>query len=149
MSGFLDQIWKLENNTSNLIIISPNVIITYSSILAVKVLQGLWKNDLVALNGACPNCGEEVSLLYDCINLKVLEDFIYFLYNLSMDLYFILCNKRSYVSTSSLYISNNLNSIFLQVFAFVKPDQCNKSPHRADCHVCESLLEFRTKHEVI
>ncbi|GLT70798.1 hypothetical protein SLA2020_428580 [Shorea laevis] len=59
---------------------------------SVKVLQGLWKNDLVALKGACPNCGEEV-------------------------------------------------------FAFVKPDACNKSPHRADCHVCESLIEFRTKFE--
>lgn len=37
----------------------------------------------------------------------------------------------------------------LQVFAFVKSDQSNDSPHRADCHVCESLLEFRTKAEVI
>lgn len=27
---------------------------------AVGVLQGLWRNDLVALKGACPNCGEEV-----------------------------------------------------------------------------------------
>jgi hypothetical protein len=57
---------KLENNTCNLIIltiISPSVITTYSPILTVKVLQGLWKNDLVALKGACPNCGEEVSLL--------------------------------------------------------------------------------------
>lgn len=76
----MDQIWKLENDTCNLviIIISPNVIITYSSILTVKVLQGLWKNDLVALKGACPNCGEEVSLLYDCINLKVPRIFYFF-----------------------------------------------------------------------
>jgi hypothetical protein len=37
----------------------------------------------------------------------------------------------------------------MQVFAFVKSDQSNDSPHRADCHVCESLLEFRTKVEVI
>lgn len=59
---------------------------------SVKVLQGLWRNDLVALKGACPNCGEEV-------------------------------------------------------FAFVKPNQTNNSPHRADCHVCECLLEFRTKVE--
>ncbi|PON75556.1 PGR5-like A protein [Parasponia andersonii] len=59
---------------------------------SVKVLRGLWRNDLVALKGACPNCGEEV-------------------------------------------------------FAFVKSDQANDSPHRADCHVCESLLEFRTKAE--
>ncbi|XP_010535489.1 PREDICTED: PGR5-like protein 1A, chloroplastic isoform X2 [Tarenaya hassleriana] len=27
---------------------------------AVGVLQGLWRNDLAALRGACPNCGEEV-----------------------------------------------------------------------------------------
>ncbi|KAJ8750504.1 hypothetical protein K2173_015652 [Erythroxylum novogranatense] len=59
---------------------------------SVKVLQGLWRNDLVALKGACPNCGEEV-------------------------------------------------------FAFVRSDQSNSSPHRADCHVCESLLEFRTQVE--
>jgi hypothetical protein len=26
----------------------------------VKALQGLWTNDLVALKGSCPNCGEEV-----------------------------------------------------------------------------------------
>nr|KJB07137.1 hypothetical protein B456_001G111300 [Gossypium raimondii]KJB07138.1 hypothetical protein B456_001G111300 [Gossypium raimondii] len=29
---------------------------------AVRVLQRLWRNDLVALKGACPNCGEEVNL---------------------------------------------------------------------------------------
>jgi len=27
---------------------------------AVKQLQGLWRGDLVALKGSCPNCGEEV-----------------------------------------------------------------------------------------
>ncbi|GMH12748.1 hypothetical protein Nepgr_014589 [Nepenthes gracilis] len=59
---------------------------------SVKALQGLWRNDLVALKGSCPNCGEEV-------------------------------------------------------FAFVSSDQNSSSPHRADCHVCESLLEFRTKVE--
>ncbi|KAJ0019936.1 hypothetical protein Pint_32392 [Pistacia integerrima] len=59
---------------------------------SVRVLQGLWRNDLVALKGACPNCGEEV-------------------------------------------------------FAFVRSDQTDSSPHRADCHVCESLLEFRAKVE--
>lgn len=31
-------------------------------LLAVGALQGLWKNDLVALKGVCPNCGEEVSV---------------------------------------------------------------------------------------
>ncbi|XP_015874019.2 PGR5-like protein 1A, chloroplastic [Ziziphus jujuba] len=59
---------------------------------SVKVLHGLWRNDLVALKGACPNCGEEV-------------------------------------------------------FAFVNSDGSSNSPHRTDCHVCESLLEFRTKFE--
>ncbi|KAK7262472.1 hypothetical protein RJT34_30045 [Clitoria ternatea] len=59
---------------------------------SVKVLQGLWGNDLVALKGACPNCGEEV-------------------------------------------------------FAFVRMDRNIDSPHRANCHVCDCLLEFRTKVE--
>ncbi|KAM1698151.1 hypothetical protein ACFX14_029320 [Malus domestica] len=59
---------------------------------SVKVLKGLWRNDLVALKGVCPNCGDEV-------------------------------------------------------FAFVQSDQSNNSPHRANCHVCECLLEFRTKVE--
>ncbi|XP_021716128.1 PGR5-like protein 1B, chloroplastic [Chenopodium quinoa] len=27
---------------------------------SARALQGLWRNDLVALKGACPNCGEEV-----------------------------------------------------------------------------------------
>eukprot|EP00262_Sarcandra_glabra_P008927 TRINITY_DN22879_c0_g1_i1.p1 TRINITY_DN22879_c0_g1~~TRINITY_DN22879_c0_g1_i1.p1 ORF type:complete len:323 (-),score=23.28 TRINITY_DN22879_c0_g1_i1:176-1054(-) len=59
---------------------------------SVRALQGLWKNDLVALKGACPNCGEEV-------------------------------------------------------FAFVRAEKSNQPPHRADCHVCERALEFRTKVE--
>ncbi|XVF46525.1 hypothetical protein PTKIN_Ptkin03bG0034000 [Pterospermum kingtungense] len=59
---------------------------------AVRVLQRLWRNDLVALKGACPNCAEEV-------------------------------------------------------FAFVKSDKFNDSPHRAECHVCECTLEFRAKAE--
>ncbi|CAN8301309.1 unnamed protein product [Cochlearia groenlandica] len=59
---------------------------------AVRVLKGLWRNDLTALKGDCPNCGEEV-------------------------------------------------------FAFVRSDQSNKSAHKADCHVCECTLEFRTKVE--
>ncbi|KFK27469.1 hypothetical protein AALP_AA8G387300 [Arabis alpina] len=59
---------------------------------AVRVLQGLWSNDLTALKGNCPNCGEEV-------------------------------------------------------FAFVRSDQSNRSAHKADCHVCECTLEFRTKVE--
>ncbi|KAK4719984.1 hypothetical protein R3W88_018322 [Solanum pinnatisectum] len=59
---------------------------------SVGALQGLWKNDLVALKGACPNCGEEV-------------------------------------------------------FAFLKAEKSYHSPHRADCHVCGSRLEFQTKVE--
>ncbi|XP_059660760.1 PGR5-like protein 1B, chloroplastic isoform X2 [Cornus florida] len=59
---------------------------------SVGALRGLWRNDLVALKGSCPNCGEEV-------------------------------------------------------FAFVRSDQSNKSPQKADCHVCECSLEFRTKVE--
>ncbi|KAA3458558.1 PGR5-like protein 1A, chloroplastic [Gossypium australe] len=59
---------------------------------SVRVLQRLWRNDLVALKGACPNCGEEV-------------------------------------------------------FAFVKSEKFNGSPHRADCHVCDCTLEFRAKTE--
>ncbi|KAK2441283.1 hypothetical protein P8452_20128 [Trifolium repens] len=59
---------------------------------SVKVLHGLWRNDLAALKGSCPNCGEEV-------------------------------------------------------FAFVKMDKTNYSPHRAKCHVCECLLEFCTEVE--
>ncbi|XP_077238994.1 PGR5-like A protein [Tasmannia lanceolata] len=59
---------------------------------SVRALEGLWRSDLLALKGSCPNCGEEV-------------------------------------------------------FAFVSADQSNQSPHRADCHVCECSLEFRTKVE--
>ncbi|KAJ8636719.1 hypothetical protein MRB53_010986 [Persea americana] len=62
------------------------------ALASVRALQGLWRNDLVALKGSCPNCGEEV-------------------------------------------------------FAFVQAEQSNQSPHRADCHVCECALEFRTKVE--
>ncbi|MQL85936.1 hypothetical protein Taro_018471, partial [Colocasia esculenta] len=59
---------------------------------AIQALKGLWRNDLVALKGSCPNCGEEV-------------------------------------------------------FAFVKAKQSNQEAHRAECHVCECFLEFRTKVE--
>ncbi|RWR76726.1 PGR5-like protein 1A, chloroplastic [Cinnamomum micranthum f. kanehirae] len=56
------------------------------ALASVRALQGLWRNDLVALKGSCPNCGEEA-------------------------------------------------------------EQSNQSPHRADCHVCQCALEFRTKVE--
>lgn len=59
---------------------------------SVQALQGLWRNDLIALKGSCPNCGEEV-------------------------------------------------------FAFVRTEKSKQPPHRAECHVCESTLEFRTKVE--
>ncbi|KAK7312468.1 hypothetical protein VNO77_36351 [Canavalia gladiata] len=78
---------------NNIIFIVLGFVIGYPVASAsVKVLQGLWRNDLVALKGACPNCGEEV-------------------------------------------------------FAFVRMDRNVDLPHRADCHVCECLLEFRTKME--
>lgn len=59
---------------------------------SVGALQGLLTNNLVALKGSCPNCGE-------------------------------------------------------QVFAFVKTDKSIEAPHRAECHVCECPLEYRTKVE--
>ncbi|ESW04055.1 hypothetical protein PHAVU_011G063700 [Phaseolus vulgaris] len=78
---------------NSFIFLGLGVVIGYPVASAsVKVLQSLWRNDLVALKGACPNCGEEL-------------------------------------------------------FAFVRMDRNIESPHRADCHVCECLLEFRTKVE--
>ncbi|KAJ0979519.1 hypothetical protein J5N97_014993 [Dioscorea zingiberensis] len=59
---------------------------------SVQALMGLWRHDLVALKGSCPNCGEEV-------------------------------------------------------FAFVETSKMNQRRHNAECHVCESTLEFRTKVE--
>ncbi|CAN6331129.1 unnamed protein product [Urochloa humidicola] len=59
---------------------------------SVGALRGLLSNNLVALKGSCPNCGE-------------------------------------------------------QVFAFVKTDKSTRAPHRAECHVCECPLEYRTKIE--
>ncbi|KAL1361764.1 hypothetical protein HN51_010089 [Arachis hypogaea] len=83
----------LELTMVNSIFIVLCFVIGYPIVSAsVKVLQGLWVNDLVALKGACPNCGEEV-------------------------------------------------------FAFVRMDRNIDSPHRANCHVCGSILEFRTKVE--
>ncbi|KAL6865426.1 hypothetical protein ACP4OV_016577 [Aristida adscensionis] len=60
---------------------------------SVGALRGLLANNLVALKGCCPNCGE-------------------------------------------------------QVFAFVKTDKSIQVPHRAECHVCECPLEYRTKIEI-
>ncbi|EMS54420.1 hypothetical protein TRIUR3_00721 [Triticum urartu] len=61
---------------------------------SVGALQGLLTNNVVALKGSCPNCGE-------------------------------------------------------QVFAFVKTDKSIKAPHKAECHVCECPLEYRTKVEFL
>ncbi|XVF68780.1 hypothetical protein PTKIN_Ptkin11bG0028800 [Pterospermum kingtungense] len=44
--------------------------------------------------------------------------------------------------------STNITMIRFQlVFAFVKSEKFNDSPHRAECHVCECALEFRAKAE--
>lgn len=50
--------------------------LTLVPLLTVKVLLGLWRNDLVALKGACPNCGEEVSQSPDFICIKALRSFL-------------------------------------------------------------------------
>ncbi|KAI3843260.1 hypothetical protein MKW92_005172 [Papaver armeniacum] len=76
---------------NNFLFVAMGLLIGYPIASAsVAALQRLWRNDLVALKGSCPSCGEEV-------------------------------------------------------FAFVRADQSNKTHHKADCHVCESSLEFRTK----
>ncbi|KAL1323837.1 hypothetical protein AAHE18_13G045400 [Arachis hypogaea] len=51
----------LELTMVNSIFVVLCFVIGYPIVSAsVKVLQGLWVNDLVALKGACPNCGEEL-----------------------------------------------------------------------------------------
>ncbi|RZC78887.1 hypothetical protein C5167_003103 [Papaver somniferum] len=76
---------------NNFLFVAMGLLIGYPIASAsVAALQRLWRNDLVALKGSCPSCGEEV-------------------------------------------------------FAFVRADQSKKTHHKADCHVCESSLEFRTK----
>ncbi|XP_057449179.1 PGR5-like protein 1B, chloroplastic [Lotus japonicus] len=46
---------------NNIVFIVLGFVIGYPLASAsVKVIQGLWRNDLVALRGSCPNCGEEV-----------------------------------------------------------------------------------------
>ncbi|GLT43331.1 hypothetical protein SLA2020_172900 [Shorea laevis] len=85
--------WEFLSIVNGILFMAFGSVIGYpTASAAVRVLQRLWRNDLVALKGACPNCGEEV-------------------------------------------------------FAFVRSDQPRDSPHRADCHVCECTLEFRTKAE--
>ncbi|KAI4373464.1 hypothetical protein MLD38_011586 [Melastoma candidum] len=76
---------------NGLLFMALGAVVGYPIVSAsVGVLRRLWINELAALRGACPNCGEEV-------------------------------------------------------FAFIRSDKSNSSAHRADCHVCESTLEFRTK----
>ncbi|XP_078179201.1 PGR5-like A protein isoform X2 [Carex rostrata] len=97
-SIFVVHQWKspLEvlNAVSNTLLVGMGYLIGYPIASAsVQALQGLWTNDLVALKGSCPNCGEEV-------------------------------------------------------FAFVKTnDKSRQLPHRAECHVCQCGLEYRTKVE--
>jgi len=45
--------------------------------------------------------------------------------------------------------SHGIEFIFFKVFALVRTNKGNNSLHKADCHVCKCLLEFRTKAEVI
>ncbi|KAL9235313.1 hypothetical protein vseg_010079 [Gypsophila vaccaria] len=86
----MTQFFAILNGT--LFMLLGSVIGCPIAIASAKALKGLWRNNLVALKGACPNCGEEV-------------------------------------------------------FAFVRSDESNCSPHRGHCHVCECLLEFRTTSE--
>lgn len=81
----IDFYWKQHFNYLQLVgefsLCSLRKLINYSShchclcicIFTVNVLQGLWRNDLVSLKGACPNCGEEVSSLskWDNIHINV------------------------------------------------------------------------------
>ncbi|KAF3330494.1 PGR5-like protein 1B [Carex littledalei] len=97
-SIFVVDQWKspleMLNAVSNTLLVGMGYLIGYPIASAsVQALQGLWTNDLVALKGSCPNCGEEV-------------------------------------------------------FAFVKTnDKSRLLPHRAECHVCQCGLEYRTKVE--
>ncbi|KAJ4772845.1 PGR5-like protein [Rhynchospora pubera] len=97
-SIFVINQWKspfeVLDTVSNMLLIGIGYLIGYPIASAsVKALEGLWRNDLVALKGSCPNCGEEV-------------------------------------------------------FAFVKTnDKSSQRPHRAECHVCQCYLEYRTKVE--
>ncbi|XP_078428442.1 PGR5-like A protein [Wolffia australiana] len=83
--------WLSATNTFLLVGLGFLVGIPISS-ASVQALKGLLANDLVALKGYCPHCGEEV-------------------------------------------------------FAFVKSGKSHQQPHRTECHVCGSFLEFRTKLE--
>lgn len=40
---------------------------------SVQALRGLWRNDLVALKGSCPSCGEEVFAFVRAENSKILR----------------------------------------------------------------------------
>ncbi|MCH92885.1 PGR5-like protein 1B chloroplastic-like, partial [Trifolium medium] len=48
-------------SVNSILFIVLGFVIGYPVVSAsVKVLHGLWRNDLAALKGACPNCGEEL-----------------------------------------------------------------------------------------
>lgn len=50
-------------------------------VLSVGALQGLLTNNLVALKGSCPNCGEQVSFLLQVANLNVYPYFMKFIFS--------------------------------------------------------------------
>lgn len=65
----------------------------------------------------------------------------------------VFISLKAYVEAAIFFIffirtDSSSCPLFLQVFAFVKSDKSSNSRHRADCHVCECLLEFRIKFEV-
>lgn len=97
----------------------------FSSI--VGALRGLLSNKLVALKGSCPNCGEQVSFNSSNDNNQLLFFLSFIYYHLAIWETWPCC---------------------CQVFAFVKTDKSIRAPHRAECHVCECPLEYRTKIEV-
>jgi hypothetical protein len=52
---------EMLHTASNTFLVGIGYLIGYPVVsVSVKALQGLWTNDLVALKGSCPNCGEEV-----------------------------------------------------------------------------------------
>jgi hypothetical protein len=83
-----------------------------------------------------------------CINMKTLRSF-HFIFHPRFDRNVFSCFQLTKSGSTLKAPSLTDFGVFVQVFAFVKSDQSNNSTHRADCHVCESLLEFRTEVEVI
>ncbi|KAI8573892.1 hypothetical protein RHMOL_Rhmol01G0311100 [Rhododendron molle] len=109
---------------------------------SVKALEGLWRNDLVALKGACPNCGEEVVQSQISLFLPKFSKLITLELVLLFGIDFPVMSRMDQLS---MHYPQSFKP--LQVFGFARSNQSNYSPHRADCHVCECSLEFRTKVE--